>query len=101
MCIKPKWLEDLTVPEFILNDINLSTVHTQKYLGIYITETLADDKDMNRQMKGIFAHGNSLIKRFEQCSNEVKVKLFKGDCSSFYCMSLWMKYSKTKSISGV
>ena len=101
MCIKPKWLKELVLPKFILNDRILSTVDTQKYLGIYITDTLADDKDMNRQMKGIFARGNSLIKRFKQCSDEVKVKLFKAYCTSFYCMSLWTKYSITKSLSAV
>ena len=101
MCIKPKWLKDLTVPTFVLNNRYLSNVNIQKYLGIYITDTLEDDKDMIRQMKGIFARGNTLIKRFSQCSEEVKVKLFKAYCSSFYCMSLWTKYSTTKSLAVV
>ena len=52
------------------------------------------DKDLNRQMRGIYARGNSLLKRFKYCNNEVKMKLFKAYCTNFYCLSLWSKFTQ-------
>ncbi len=52
-------------------------------------------------MKSIYCRGNTIIKRFRSCSENVKVKLFKAYCTSFYCMCLWTKYNVAKSVSKV
>ena len=55
---------------------------------------MKDDKDLNRQMRGIYVRGNSLLKRFTYCNNDVKIKLFKAYCTNVYCLSLWSKFSQ-------
>ena len=34
-----------------------------------------------------------VIKRFSGCSDDVKAKLFKSYCSSFYCLNLWSNFN--------
>ena len=62
-----------------------------KYLGVLLTSTMTDDADIQRQIKATYARGNALIKQFRNCSEDVKVKLFKAYCTNFYCMNLWVK----------
>jgi hypothetical protein len=64
MCIKPKLLQDLLVPEFELCG-NGSKV---KYLGVFITDELQDDDDISREISSIYVRGNMLIK----CLNTVQ-----------------------------
>jgi exonuclease III len=54
MCVKPKWLKNLRVPDFNVGDRLLNRTEVQKYLGVFIMDTLNDDKDMNREMKSIY-----------------------------------------------
>ncbi len=54
---------------------------------------MKDDIDMKRQIKGIYSRGNILLKWFGQCNDNVKIKLFKAYCSSFYCLSLWSTFT--------
>ena len=45
-------------------------------------------------MRGIFyARGNSLLKRFRHCNTEIKIKLFKSYCTSFYCLNMWSRFT--------
>ena len=64
-----------------------------KYLGMYLSEDSSDNLDIKRQIRGVYARGNSLIKRFRHCNQQTKVKLFTSYCSSFYCCTLWYKFS--------
>ena len=45
-----------------------------------------------RQTRCVYARGNLLTKTFRHCSEDVKVKLFKSYCTSFYCCYLWAKF---------
>ena len=60
-----------------------------------MTNMLTDDIDMKRQVQAIYVRGNTLINKFRNCSDEVKLKLFKTYCNSFYCSNLWYNFSKT------
>ena len=92
MCFKPKGKHNLTVPHFSLNGVKLETVHSYKYLGVFLVDDLSDDKDIERQVKAIYARGNMLSKKFGMCSNEVKSRLFRSFCSALYCSPLWCLY---------
>jgi len=93
MCVKPKWLNTLVIPNLYLSGKTITVTNEHKYLGMVIADTMKDDIDMKRQIKGIYSRGNILLKRFGQCNDNVKIKLFKAYCSSFYCLSLWSKFN--------
>ena len=80
-----------------LDGKQLKIVHEQKYLGVFLTDMMKDDCDIKRQIRstGNYARGNVLIKRFKFSSNEIKCKLFKAYCASFYCMSQWRNFTSS------
>ena len=92
MCFKPKQLQHLSVPVFKLNGKELEMVIDRKYLGVIITDDLRNDSDIKRQIKSVYVKGNVLVRKFSKCTAEVKARLFKAYCSSFYCDSLWCNY---------
>jgi exonuclease III len=89
MCIKPKLLQDLLVPEFELCGNVIPIVSKVKYLGVFITDELQDDDDISREISSIYVRGNMLIKCFRHCTEDVKTLLFKTFCTSFYCTQIW------------
>ena len=93
-CIRPKWLKDLRIPTLYLNNLPLSIISEHKYLGMKVCDDMKDDVDMHRQMRCIYSRGNVLVKRFYNCSDNVKITLFKAYCSSFYGLNLWCAFSK-------
>lgn len=96
ICVKPKWLKDLIVPSLYLGGDVIKLTPEHKYLGMFISNDRKDDLDIKRQVRGIYARGNALLKRFKHCNDQVKVKLFNSYCSNFYCSTLWYRYSKTE-----
>ena len=77
MCVKPRWLNNLSIPNFKLDDDDddLTCVSLHKYLGCIISDDLSDNADIVRQMKCIYVRGNMIIKKFRFCSEDVKVKV--------------------------
>ena len=94
MCFKSKLMKDIRVPSFQLKEQNIANVTVQKYLGVFISEDSKDDLDIERQMKSVYARGNSLIRKFKACCVDVKAKLFKAFCSNMYGCPLWCKFNK-------
>ena len=47
-----------------------------------------DDEDMLRQMNTLYIQSNKLLCTFHYCSTDIKLKLFKTNCTSFYCCYL-------------
>ena len=82
-------LKKSIVPKFRLCDEDLSEVKEAKYLGHIITDDGKDDKDIQKACGKLYAQGNSLIRKFHMCSEQVKIKLFVTYCSQFYCAPLW------------
>ena len=95
VCIKPRSIRKLFVPDIKLSGSTLKFVNEHKYLGVQLGEDFKDDNDMKRQIKSVYARGNVLLKRFKNCSNEVKVKLFNSFCGNFYCSNLWSTFNRT------
>ena len=73
--------------------LNVKSSH--KYLGVFIHDGLKDDTDINRELRGIYARGNVLIKIFILCTESVKMKLFKSYCNSFYSSQLWCNFNQS------
>ena len=85
MCI-PYKQSYIWIPGVFLNDNNIEWTDKHKHLGV-IRSDFADDCDIKRQMKSIYAKG-----KFNDCSKEVKVHLFKTLCRSMYCCALWCNF---------
>ena len=65
-----------------------------KYLGVLLNDNLNDNDDIMKQMRGLYARANSVLRKFAACSFEVKLRLFQAFCTSFYCAHLWYKFTK-------
>ena len=59
-----------------------------------LNDNLNDDDDIMKQMQGLYARANSVLRTFAACSFEVKLRLFQAFCTSFYCAHLWYKFTK-------
>ena len=73
---------------------HLQFVEEVKYLGHIISSDLSDSSDMEKARRAIYARGNSLVRRFSACSEEVKISLFRSYMTPIYCCHLWASYSQ-------
>ena len=53
--------------------------------------------DIKIQMKAIYRKGNTLIRKFKQCSVEVKNQLFQSFCTNMYCAEMCDNYNGSSS----
>jgi hypothetical protein len=70
----------------------LPELEITKYLGHYITNDFRDDKDIHRQCRKLYGQGNMLIRKFNMCTADVKVCLFRTFCTPLYTAQLWWNY---------
>ena len=93
MSFMPKAMKNISIPRVFLNQECLQWVTSYKYLGVCISDDMSDDADMARQIKSFYIRGNTLVRKFRKCSDDVKVLLFKTYCSNIYAGHLWQNYS--------
>ena len=72
-----------------------------RYLGDIISNTLADDSDICREIRNMYTRTNMLICRFNKCSTVVKIRLFRSYCISVYGAGLWSSYSNALRLSAL
>jgi hypothetical protein len=65
-----------------------------KYLGHWVTETMTDDVDIERERRALCVRCNMLARRFARASKQVKLTLFKAFCQTFYTCGLWTSFTK-------
>jgi hypothetical protein len=82
-------------PSFKVNESVLETVNSCKYLGHVISSVSDDNADIIRQMGLLYAKANVLIRRFNKCSRDVKLCLFRAHCTQFYGAALWERFNIT------
>lgn len=80
-------------PRFKLNSVLLDYVDSFKYLGYMITNTIQDDKDIEREIRNLFVRTNVLMSKFKMCSRSVKIQLFKSFVICLYGSALWKNFS--------
>ena len=56
MTVLPKWLKSIAIPKFVLNPVELKTAEKKKYLCVFVTDSLTDDVDMEKQRKYIYIY---------------------------------------------
>ena len=94
MCVKPNCLYGDIKPPMILSNNVINYVESQKYLGVTICSNRHDDVDILQQCRSLYGRGNTIIKSFRNCTDEVKCQLFKSFCSNIYCSPLWNLFKK-------
>jgi hypothetical protein len=87
-------LDDKLLPPVKLNGTPLNVVREFKYLGHWVTASLKDDTDLERERRALAVRSNMLIRRFAKCTKNVKITLFKSYCQSFYTCSLWINFTQ-------
>ncbi|KAL0810179.1 hypothetical protein ABMA28_010967 [Loxostege sticticalis] len=83
-----------SVPSVTLGGTDLKRVHQFKYLGHWVTDSLSDSVDVERERRAVCVRCNMLARRFARCSKQVKLTLFKAYCQSFYTCSLWADFTQ-------
>jgi len=64
------------------------------YLGHIIDNKLCGDLDIDREIKKkLFIRTNVLLRRFNKCSQLVKLRLFRSYCLCFYDIASWRNFS--------
>jgi len=91
MVIKPPKYH-LTCPTIYINSTKLAYVSSVKYLGVFLTSDLKDGMDIKRQLRSLYARSNTLIRKFHNCSKDVKLMLCNTFCSNMYCAHLWTNF---------
>ena len=82
-------------PNFKLNDDLIATVDNVKYLG-HLIATDNDGRDIiTRPMSLLYARTNFIIRKFAECSTDVKKCLLRAYCINFYGIALWDNYPVT------
>ena len=89
----PSQYRDIPFFPVSLRGDRLQFVDQVKYLGHIISSDLSDSSDMERAKRAIYARGNSLVRKFITCSEEVKISLFRSYMTPIYCCHLWASYT--------
>ena len=89
----PAVYKNLLIPSVYLGGRPLLWTNEHKYLGAILKYDMFDDSDIIRQTRSVYSHGNFLIQRFRNCTESVKVKLFKSYCCNMYGIQLWAQFS--------
>ncbi|XP_073966330.1 uncharacterized protein [Choristoneura fumiferana] len=82
------------VPPIALSGVALTRVAKFKYLGHWVTDSLSDNMDIERERRSMAVRCNMLARRFARCTKEVKITLFRAYCQSFYTCSLCVDYTQ-------
>ena len=80
-------------PNLSLDGKIIKFVDSVKYLGVFLTDTLSDDCDITRQIKYLYAVGNSLRCKFHKYSIHIKNMLFRAHCCALSASQLWCCYT--------
>ena len=86
---------DSSFPNFTLNGVALQFVTEFKYLGHILNNDFSDDSDIKREIRNLFLRTNILIRRYNKCSVNVKIMLFKAYCSCLYDAGIWRHFTIT------
>jgi hypothetical protein len=95
MIVPPKHY-NLIIPSITLNGNQLQYTDTVKYLGVLLSSSFKDDCDIQRQLRSLYASGNTIMTKFAHCTLSVKCLLIESYCMNFYCSYLWCDFSKIK-----
>ena len=92
LVFKPSKYKLYCPPVYLDND-KVENVSSVKYLGVLLNSSLVDNDEIMKQTRAMYAKGNVFLRRFANCSHNVKMHLFTAYCTNVYCASLWGNYT--------
>ena len=92
MCISDKQTIS-EKPTFFLGNDELCIVDKYKYLDHVVQCNLSDNGDIYCQVRSMYGRANTVCKKFNFCSDSVKIQLFKSYSANMYFCQLWCKYT--------
>jgi len=95
MTFKAKSARSTATPVLKLGGQYVKSVDQYKYLGILLDTELADDKDIQRQLRYQYCAANKLRASFSRCSYAVKNVLFRSFCTPMYASQLRCNFRKS------
>ena len=95
MTFKAKSARSTATPVLKLGGQYVNSVDQYKYLGILLDTELADDKDIQRQLRYQYCAANKLRASFSRCSYAVKNVLFRSFCTPMYASQLRCNFRKS------
>ena len=84
---------NLLCPIVTLGDKIIEYRESVKYLGVLICSDSKDNKELRKQTQMLYSRANSIMRRFSECSANVKRLLVDTYCMNFYCMPLWSRHN--------
>ena len=81
-------------PPLYLHRKLLKLVLQTCYLGCIIANDLSNDEDIKHQYRSLCGKANMLIRKFQRCSEQVRLVLFRAYCTVQYCTPLWCTFAK-------
>ena len=93
MCICPTSVKLSTLPDIIIGGNIIKYVEFFKYLGHILNVKFKDDDDILKEMRNLYARGNTIVRLFKNTDDEVKIRIFKCFCYPVYCSSMWSRYN--------
>ena len=74
---------------FKLNGMVIENASEVRYLGHTLTDDLKDDIDLKRSIGQMYGRGNMLVRKFANCTKQIKLLLFKLYITPIYCHTIW------------
>ena len=84
----------LQCPEIKLDGLVMEYCDSGKYLGVMLNVNCKDDDDIKKHLRYFYARSNTILRKFYNCSVDIKVSLFQCFCLPSYCVHLWFRFSK-------
>ena len=94
MAIRNRDMDPTRLPSIYLGNTVLTYVEEFKYLGHHINEAFTDDQDIQREMRSLYARGNTIIRKLGFLPLDLKCSLFKSYCYSLSGASVWRDYKQ-------
>ena len=85
----------LSSPDIVLDSLSLKYVDDIKYLGVVLNNLCRDDSDMKRHLRSLYAKYYTIIRKFHNCSLDVKLTLFRAYCLPSYCCHSRFRYKNS------
>ena len=84
----------LACPDIFIDGSPLTMVENAKYLGVTLNDRCRDDNDIRRHLRSFYMRANTVIRKFNNCTLDIKLMLFRSYCLPSYCSHLWHRYNK-------
>ena len=78
----------LACPDIFIDGSPLTMFENAKYLGVTFNYRCRDDNAIRRHLRSFYMRANTVIRKFNNCTLDMKLMLFRSYCLPSYCSHL-------------